>query len=261
METIETSLFGDLAAPDSLDELNHLIDDPHPTWGRVRMWRGQPDVEWPIHTTGYRRLQSGKSEPTEKDMRRYEKNLMKHATHRGFRHVEGRRLTDWELLARLRHYGAATRLLDASRNAYIALWFAVDGHLDRVGLLLGVHSGFLAGYESEAEIKPYDTLLDGLESKKKLRTWEPTSVSPRIAAQHSQFLISPVVHAATGSVLIPDEDEESSLLIAIKPELKQIIRQWLIEVLDIRTVTLFPDLEGFSEANSVVVPLGEMYRW
>jgi hypothetical protein len=53
----------------------------------------------------------------------------------------GSGLGELELLARLRHHGAATRLLDCSRNAFVALWFACRWEPDQDGVLIGFELG------------------------------------------------------------------------------------------------------------------------
>ena len=55
--------------------------------------------------------------------------------------VYGEDLCELELLARLQHHGAATRLLDCSRNAFVALWFACRWEPDKDGVLIGFELG------------------------------------------------------------------------------------------------------------------------
>src|SRR6266404_2469373 len=122
MKNFKSELFGSIPEPETFDELFATVTEAEPKLGRVRMWRGQADISWPIHSTAYRRLASSRARISESDVISYEENLLKHATHRGYRYLDGRELSDLELLARLQHHGAATRLVDATRSAFIALW-------------------------------------------------------------------------------------------------------------------------------------------
>jgi FRG domain len=144
MRVLDSPVFGSVNEPETFEELISLTLTRGPSSSfAVRMWRGQGDLDWPIHSSAYRRL-SLKGEPVdERAMQWYEKGLLERATHRGFRQVDGRTLSDFDLLARLRHHGAATRLVDATRNALTALWFSVADAPDRVGALIGIHSDLM----------------------------------------------------------------------------------------------------------------------
>ena len=194
MKEISDSKFGVLKSPDSFEELSDLIWNFRPGTDpfRARMWRGQSNIEWPIHSSAFRKLLLSHRMPKERDLQFYELDLLKHATHRGYRRHDGRDLTDMELLAKLQHHGAATRLVDATRNAFVALWFAISADEDKTGILLGAHTSHLAGYEGEPEERKYEEIIKECVDNKNTFTWEPTSVTNRVAAQHSQFLYSSV---------------------------------------------------------------------
>lgn len=248
--------------PESIEELLKLINQELTDRGRVRMWRGQANINWPIHSTAYRRLFRSGREPTENNIKHYESNLLKQATHRGYRYMNGRELSDMELLARLQHHGAATRLVDATRNSFVALWFVVSSHFDYVGALIGIHTHFIGGYESLPDSRKYSEILKTLADRKVPFTWEPTMVSNRISAQRSQFIYSAVSDKNSGSLILPEKEGiNTTMIIAINSELKHEIRKILIESFDIRLITLFPDLDGFCEANSVQRDVREMFRW
>jgi hypothetical protein len=150
MKAFASKIFGQVPEPSSFQELIELTLDPAPDkYWFARMWRGQADIDWPLHSTAYRRVLratylSGGKEPDEKDLVTYEKRLLQLADHRGYRYQDGRRLPDFELLARLRHHGAATRLLDATRNALVALWFCCSSSPNKTGLLVGVHTSYIS---------------------------------------------------------------------------------------------------------------------
>lgn len=260
MRIFESDIFGPVQQPESFEELVAAITDSNPENGGVRIWRGQPSIDWPVHSTAFRRIAAEKPDVSNINLIHYEESLLSQATHMGFRFVDGRELSDLELLARLRHHGAATRLVDATRSSAIGLWFAVSTHAKDSGALIGLHSNFMYGYEMQPEPRPYEEIVNRLNEREGPTTWQPTTVSPRVAAQHSQFLFSRLSDAQTGSLMFP-EDEAGVLVIAITPDLKNLARKILMETFDIWDRSLFPDIEGFSSANSVDVGRWEMYRW
>lgn len=256
-----SSRFGDLVAPQSLSELLDLVTVPtSDDENLVRMWRGQADIEWRIDSAAYRRLKTENTNPTDKNMAFYEEGLLKRATHRGFRVNNGLLLGDLDLLARLQHHGAATRLVDATRSALVGLFFACNSHPTQTGVLLGFHADFLGGYEGEPHTKDYKSTIRHLTMFHHPQTWEPPLVSPRIAAQHSQFLYSAICDSKVGSLFISPE-QKSFIGIALKPEMKQRFLRILSETFDIRTETMFPDLDGFGTANRFDVPTSNSFRW
>lgn len=110
MDIYDSDIFGKIPKPSSFSELLTLLRETPDTPRSVRMWRGQSDISWPIHSSAYRRLTLSEGNPTDQDLISYEKELLKHATHRGYRHFEGTRLNDLDLLARLQHHGSLMRL-------------------------------------------------------------------------------------------------------------------------------------------------------
>ena len=72
MRAYDSALFGTLPSPSTFHELVPLLHEP--VKGRmVRMWRGQGDIDWPIHSTAYRRLADNASRPVdEKNVQFYE---------------------------------------------------------------------------------------------------------------------------------------------------------------------------------------------
>lgn len=126
MKVHQCTIWGKIPEPESIEEIIQLALSMSKNYGRVRMWRGQADIDWPIHSGAYRRLKnSSYSNPNDKDIRWYEKTLIQQASHKGYHYINGRALSDLELLARLQHHGAATRLIDFSKNVLVALFFCV----------------------------------------------------------------------------------------------------------------------------------------
>ena len=261
MDTYLSKLFGEVPKPGSFEDLLALLQEtPNNLPNTVRMWRGQSDIAWPIHSAAYRRLALEKATPTENDLIFYENDLLKRATHRGYRNFEGVRLNDFDLLARLQHHGTATRLVDATRNALVGMFFCSRENPETVGGLFGFHSEYLGGYEGEPRDETYDEVMKNISNYEHPQTWEPPTVSSRVAAQHSQFLFSALSKSERASLAIAPKPL-ALLTIAISPELKAEAMNVLSSVFDIRLITLFPDLDGFGMANSVSLGRWSSYRW
>lgn len=203
---------------------------------------GHADIGWRLDSTAFRRLlKSGDiSTPVAKtaihlidqEISSYEEYLLRRATHHRFRYFEGRQLSDFELLARLRHYGAATRLLDASRNALVALWFAVSSLPETSGALFGIHCWTIGGDEAGDDDTTYPAIVQELLEMQHPITWSPVGLTPRTAAQHSQFLLSAIGADTRGSIRIAS-DKYALLVICIPARLKRELATILKESFDI----------------------------
>ncbi|CAM4298773.1 FRG domain-containing protein [Zobellia roscoffensis] len=269
MKMYESEIYGEIPEPESFNELIEIIScnevdeyDKEYEFVPVRFWRGQSDIGWKIDSSAYRRIRNSREleEISDDDLSSYEKNLLEHSTHKGFRFHNGRELSDMELLARLQHHGAATRLVDFSRNALIGLWFAINNHMKKTGILIGVHSYYVGGNESKLELNKYLNVITELKGKSYPLLYESPEISPRIASQHALFLYSRASFGEYGSLVLPVE-KKANLFIAINPMLKLQLKEVLSQVFDIRTKTLFPDLDGFGMANSSTMHVNEMWRW
>ncbi|RZK35687.1 MAG: FRG domain-containing protein [Hymenobacter sp.] len=262
MKSFTNEIHKGIYCPESFDEMMRVVAEaPEGRNSLVRMWRGQSNADWQLHSAAYRRIAAAKNRAiVEKDIIFYEEILLKHAKHKGFNYLDGHELSDLELLSRLQHHGAATRLVDFTRSALIALWFCISGEPNETGVLAGIHAHFIGGYEGELDKRTYNDVINGLETIQHPMTWEPPLVTPRIAAQHSQFVYSDVCDLPTGSLKLPKE-EESRLFIAVTPALKASLKAILSDVFDIRATTIFPDLDGFCLANGPAITPDDMLRW
>lgn len=262
MKTVTHKIHGKFLRPASFIDLMKDVCRPSGRYNhRVWMWRGQSDVDWRIDSSAYRRLiQSTNYQAKDKNkaLISYEKRLLEQAAHRGFIYENGKKLSDFELLAKLQHHGAATRLVDFTRNCLIGLWFACNENKRKSGLLIGFDTYYLGGYERQLETRSYDDIINNLNDEIPV-TWEPPGVSHRIAVQHSQFIYSAVSNKKSGSLCLPEE--RSYRLFEITPKLKNDCLQILTDVFDIEGLILFPDIDGFSKANAVSEDIDKMYRW
>lgn len=253
----------EILVPSDFTELMADICKPSGAYDhRVWMWRGQSDIDWRIDSSAYRRIENALDnihKDINDDLVSYEKMLLSQATHRGYRLENGRELSDFELLAKLQHHGAATRLVDFTRNALIGIWFACNENADKSGLLVGYDSWYLSGGERKLELRSYDEIVSCLGGSLPV-TWEPPLVSPRIAVQHSQFVYSEVIDHPSGSLAFPHE-ENAFRKYKISKKVKQEALDILFEVFDISKLNSFPDIDGFAQANSVFEDTRKMHRW
>ena len=162
--TIEHRIFGRVWAPQIMGELSALLD--HFGWAIQGGWRGQADIDWYLDSTAVRRIRVPRPEDDlvgtpvdflERRVREYERDLLARARLAGHGRQDGRDLHDLELLAVLRHHGAATRLMDFTRNVWVALWFACREAPDSFGLLVGLNLGRAFGIPDEETLaRPYE---------------------------------------------------------------------------------------------------------
>ncbi|MEO4053384.1 FRG domain-containing protein [Solibacillus sp. CAU 1738] len=261
MKLYESSLYGTINEPENIFELFELIIGKSNNKDfSVKLWRGQSDISWRIDSGAYRRFLFTKLSIRERDIVHYEKSLLRRARHKGYGIDNGILLSDMELLARLQHHGAATRLVDFSKNSLVALWFCVNNVTEDYGLLVGIDTNYIGGMEDvlDDNLKDYSSAIKNYSYSHPMLI-EPPVVSKRIAAQHGVFLYSDISQSDMGSLKIPLEGQ--NIFIAISPELKKVSRQVLIDTFDLRKETLFPDLDGFSSANSFRENPRETYRW
>lgn len=262
MKHFKDRRFGQIIEPESPMELLNLIAFGGDEAGTaVRMWRGQSDEQWLIDSAAYRKIRSTESDDRiEWHVASYEKLLLERARHKGFGRIDGRNLSDFELLARLQHHGAATRLIDTSRSGLIALYFACSSNHDRAGMLFGIHSNGLGGGEGKLQEKPYDDLMKSIEKYNHPQTWEPPVVSARIAAQHSQFIYSTMKAGLPhGSLAIGKLEYLLAIRIPAPDKLKYL--KMLSANFDITRLSLFPDIDGFGSAYGPDIEQWANERW
>lgn len=275
MEYVDAGKFGEIYAPRRLSDLMLLMERYADCGSKVAAWRGQADVDWGIDCTAFRRLVKGLPDENlrpgtlERTVREYERSLIEDARMAGYGDQDGRRLNDLELLSVLRHYGAATRMMDFTRNAFVALWFATQFNPDCYGLLVGIHpkSGNARRVRTEGQLgMKLEDLLDQEEMKDSYIFWEPRHLFERMRVQQSLFLFGEMVRwpwgaAPLGTLEQSDRLPDEIVLIAVSPELKQQMNDvtgnkagWESLVgYSVRYV--FPDLEGYALAQASGSPI------
>lgn len=98
-------------------------------------YRGQENAEWGVESAAYRRLKNNGSSLSnwERFLSYHREQILEPARMNGYGFKDGHELHDVELLAELQHHGAATCLIDFTRDFLVALWFACQIYKDKKG--------------------------------------------------------------------------------------------------------------------------------
>jgi hypothetical protein len=274
---VNSSRFGHLPAPKTLPELWQLIAFATEGGRQVEGWRGQANLSWALDSSAVRRIKehgplppellrgigrAGLDEgPVDPDspalpeyyVQQYESYLLNEARLAGHGFYAGRTLSDLELLAVLQHYGAATRLLDFSRNVAVALWFACSSHPEEYGLLAAIDTRKTRQLTSVSDTSKPIRELVLFQNYSWTFSWQPQHLFERMRVQQSFFLFSRVENHEWGSLSLPElgQKENGLFLVAISPNLKSdAARMWQQRMFGFSGLSLFPDLEGFSRFQS-----------
>jgi len=214
----------DEALIDSFEGLNKAIVTLISKAPDLRLvWRGHRDAEWGIHSALFRRLMyaNGVKQPRQKPKSKQpypNEEQMVAAEHKMLRVAR----TDWrfdgmsalETFARIQHAGGPTRLLDVTKNPFIAAWFAVeeapetdasDGRLIAFAttpVLNDVNEAASASTQVELDVEwgdrtpPWHHWSDTTARQSvdwgtgaRRRVWVPPAYDPRISAQNAAFLL------------------------------------------------------------------------
>ncbi|MYC85860.1 MAG: tetratricopeptide repeat protein [Acidimicrobiia bacterium] len=205
-------------------------------------FRGQADASWPLRSGAVHRLVETHGESVLSD-EGYLKQLLS-GYHRDISRraeiIEGAQMTPLQRLSVLQHFGAGTGLLDFTRSALVALWFACDGepHSDGRVFALDIANPLVAvdgrGLDSE-----------GLFDTGQAVYYEPDrSLGARIVAQQSVFVICNPPPILDQHVPYVDVPAQSKMPI-----------QERLERLGLSRESLFCDLPGLARANSRTRPL------
>ena len=275
---VRSPLYGEIPAPNTVGELLTYVDHVSGDYAGLAGWRGQAEIDWPLHSTAARRLLGQKTswpedttewEPLEKLTQNYERRLLEQAkmAGHGFRH--GRELTNLELLSVLQHYGAATRLIDFSRNAFVAFWFACRDKPESWGLLMGIEGNRRRIWTNDQLGASIPELIADLRTNNDdYYLWEPRHLFERMRVQQEIFVFGAVEELPWGSAPVslsldaPYDrgGSEGLVLIGISPDLKTELSVGSFKGLfgfDARS--LFPDIEGFSAFHATNQGFGSLF--
>ncbi len=173
--------------------------------------------------------------------------LIEPACTNGFNLENGRELTDLDLLAKLQHFRAATGLLDFTRSALIALWFACETTAEdgKIFIINTNDRSSIGHITSERAKSKIGDLLRSEEPP--LWYWEPVisgDAQGRILLQHSLFII--------GKPAILDKQ---SFSVTTRHGDKEHLRSELEDKYHISEETLFKDIYGFTSVHRYNSPI------
>ena len=219
------------------------------------LFRGVRDESYKIEPSAYRRLPDYEDRKMEK-LLRINQNLIDDARLQGHDLKDGRILSDLELLAELQHFGAATCLIDFTRSALAALWFACQESSTEKdtcqkcpaekdmckkrptekgnGKVFAVPELFksITPDDLKNEKKINDFFESNERGKYPLYQWQPKLQNHRIVAQQSVFVFG------GGEI-------EASECVILECRKKEILRS-LKQFAGINAASMFPDFEGFA---------------
>lgn len=177
-------------------------------------WRGQVNANWALHSSLYRRLKLTKgNNPVEDNISKIEGDILARVHRWGLHNVQGRgRLSILNQLAMLQHFGAPTRLIDVSFNAWVGVFFAIEEKWSNASLIeedadarifafdvtdrIINESNDKRSWEDELS-RPWTDAekIPKLEWTTSFYAWKPTSLDARIFAQNGGFIFGGVPSA------------------------------------------------------------------
>lgn len=176
-------------------------------------WRGQTNASWALHSSLYRRVLLTKEKVVQENEIAAEEKKILTELHRWGLHSSAQtgRLSILNQLAMLQHYGAPTRMIDITFNAWVAAWFAVEEkwhngepQSENVDARLFAFDVTDRLINENSELRPWEDSLsrpwkegesaavDKKEWTTSVFAWKPANLNGRIAAQNGGFLFGGV---------------------------------------------------------------------
>ena len=214
------------------------------------LFRGVSTESYKIEASAYRRLPEIDRDNPGK-LLKINKDLIEKARGLGHDQKDGQHLSDLELLAELQHFGAATCLIDFSRSALVALWFACqhgtkeEGANGKVFAVRHDDMVRLKTVNPELVKKDIDYFLKPDENDRyPLYQWQPKLQNNRIIAQQSVFVFSGVQIEEEAECVI-EKNSKKDILISLN------------KISGVTEANIYPDFDGFARLHAHDEPYSE----
>ena len=211
------------------------------------LYRGQADSAWKVHCSAARRLDENSANPISSQLISsllvgYLEFIIDRARLLNYvPHDLPEDSPDLVLLAQLQHHGAATGLIDFTRQPLVALWVACNEHRGKDGAV------YLLPRSATVEVSSRTELSNDIQffyEKDKLWSWKPAAaLGQRILAQKSVFVFG-----------VPEIGRDKTRKFVIRAENKTEIIHHLENLCSISEEELFPDFSGYAVANASAKP-------
>lgn len=206
------------------------------------LFRGVSTESYKIEASAYRRLsETDRNNPNK--LLKINKDLIGKARSLGHDQRNAQQLSDLELLAELQHFGAATCLIDFSRSALVALWFACQqgsrgGANGKVYAVRHDDMVRLKTVNPDLITKDIDYFLTPDENDRYLLyQWQPKLQNNRIIAQQSVFVFSGAQIEAEAECVI-DKNSKQDLLTSLD------------KISGVTEANIYPDFDGFARLHA-----------
>jgi len=205
------------------------------------LYRGQSKESWPVDCSAARRLKDNSAHQIHHQLIDhlligYSEFLINKAKIRGFLPDGfGQKLSDLELMAQLQHQGAATILIDFSRQPLVALWFACNSRREENGVVYV----FPRSETNEISDDDLGREIRSFYGQNKLWSWDVSALGNRIVAQSSVLIFGM-------SAVMPGKMTK----LTIPAKYKGTIIQQLEILYGINEESLFSDFSGYAVANA-----------
>ena len=207
------------------------------------LFRGVSNESYEIEASAYRRLPEGAIKNPAR-LLRINQDLIEKARLLGHDQKNGQRLFDLELLAELQHFGAATCLIDFTRNALVALWMACQQSTtgEANGKVVAVRSDESSPLETITPKLVTDEDIDYFFRRDERRgyplyQWQPKYQNNRIIAQQSVFVFGGTqVEIETECVIL--KSGKGNMLTSLE------------KVSGITEGSIYPDFDGFARQHA-----------